>query len=46
DQSRKKRIAAGAGVTPQEINQMLQRFEESKQFAKMVKKMGKLKRFF
>jgi signal recognition particle subunit SRP54 len=46
DASRKKRIAAGAGVTGQDVNQMLQRFEESKQFAKMVKKMGKHKGFF
>jgi len=46
DGSRKKRIAAGAGVTVENVNQMLQRFEESKQFAKMVKKMGKHKRFF
>jgi signal recognition particle subunit SRP54 len=46
DGSRKKRVALGAGVNVNDINQMLQRFEESKQFAKMFKKMGKLKRFF
>lgn len=46
DASRKKRIASGAGVTTQDINQLLQRFEQSKQFAKMFKKMGSLKRFF
>ncbi len=45
DGSRKKRIAAGAGVSTQDVNQLLQRFEECKQFAKMMKKMGKLKRF-
>lgn len=45
DASRKKRIALGAGVNVQDINQLLQRFEQSKQFAKMFKKMGKLKRF-
>jgi len=45
DGSRKKRIAAGAGVSAQDVNQLLQRFEECKQFAKMMKKMGKLKRF-
>lgn len=44
--SRKKRIAQGAGVTLQDINLLLQRFEQSKQFAKMFKGMGKLKRFF
>ncbi len=46
DASRKKRIASGAGVTVQDINQLLQRFEQSKQFVKMFRKMGKLKRFF
>lgn len=46
DGSRKKRIAQGAGVNTQDINQLLERFEQSKQFAKMFKKMGKLKRFF
>jgi signal recognition particle subunit SRP54 len=45
DGSRKKRIAAGAGVSAQDVNQLLQKFEECKQFAKMMKKMGKLKRF-
>lgn len=45
DASRKKRIALGAGVNMQDINQLLQRFEQSKQFVKMFKKMGKLKRF-
>ena len=45
DNSRKKRIALGAGVNVQDINQLLQRFEQSKQFVKMFKKMGKLKRF-
>lgn len=46
DASRKKRIALGAGVNVQDVNQLLQRFEQSKQFVKMFKKMGKLKRFF
>lgn len=45
DASRKKRIASGAGVNVQDINQLLQRFEQSKQFVKMFKKMGKFKRF-
>jgi len=45
DASRKKRIAGGAGVSVQDINQMLQRFEQSKQFVKMFRKMGKLRRF-
>ncbi len=45
DVSRKKRIAQGAGVTVQDINQLLQRFEQSKQFVKMFKKTGMLRRF-
>jgi signal recognition particle subunit SRP54 len=45
DASRKKRIAAGAGVTVQDINQLLQRFEQSKQFVKMFKNMGKFRNF-
>ncbi len=41
DGSRKKRIAQGAGVTPTDVNVLLTRFEQSQQFAKLVKKMGK-----
>lgn len=46
DGSRKKRVASGSGTTVQDINQLLQRFEQSKQFVKMFKKPGKFKRFF
>ncbi len=46
DASRKKRIASGAGVAVQDINQLLQRFEQSKQFVKMVKNKGKFRNFF
>ncbi len=46
DGSRKKRIAVGSGTNVQDINQLLQRFEQSKQFAKMFKKPGKHRRFF
>ena len=46
DASRKKRVAQGAGVTVQDINQLLQRFDQSKQFAKMFKNNGMFKRFF
>ncbi|MBI2352651.1 signal recognition particle protein [Candidatus Dependentiae bacterium] len=42
DGSRKKRVAKGAGVEVAEVNLLLQRFEQSKQFAKLLKK----KRFF
>ncbi|KKQ32865.1 MAG: Signal recognition particle protein [candidate division TM6 bacterium GW2011_GWF2_37_49] len=45
DSSRKQRIAKGAGVNVQNINQLLQRFEQSKQFVKMFRKMGKLRSF-
>lgn len=45
DASRKKRIASGAGVTVQDINQLLQRFEQSKQFVKMFKNMGKFRNY-
>lgn len=46
DSSRKKRIARGAGVDVQDINQLLQRFEQSKQFVKMFKKNSSFKKFF
>lgn len=41
DGSRKKRIASGAGVTPADVNVLLARFEQIKQYAKLMKKMGK-----
>ncbi len=40
DASRKKRVANGSGTTSQDINQLLQKFEQSKQFVKMFKKVG------
>jgi signal recognition particle subunit SRP54 len=40
DASRKKRIAKGSGTSVQYINQLLQKFEQSKQFGKMFKKMN------
>jgi len=46
DASRKKRVAIGSGVEVQDVNQLLQRFDQSKQFVKMFKNMGMLKRFF
>ncbi len=42
DGSRKKRIANGAGVDVALVNLLIQRFEQSKQFVKLLKK----KRFF
>ena len=44
--SRKQRIAKGAGASVSDVNNLLQRFEQSKQFAKMFKKLGKFKNFF
>ncbi|MBU4269855.1 signal recognition particle protein [Candidatus Dependentiae bacterium] len=38
DASRKKRIALGSGVLVSDINILLQKFEQSKQFAKMFRK--------
>lgn len=41
DASRKQRIASGAGVTVTDVNALLTRFEQSQQFAKLYKNMGK-----
>jgi signal recognition particle subunit SRP54 len=38
--SRKRRIAAGAGVTVQEVNQLLNQFEQTQKMMKMVAKGG------
>jgi len=38
DDSRKKRIAKGAGVLFDNVDQLLQRFEQSQQFVKLLKK--------
>lgn len=46
DASRKKRIAAGAGVGVTDVNQLLEKFEQSKQFVKMINKGGSTRRFF
>jgi len=46
DASRKLRIAKGSGSQVQDINRLLQRFEQSKQFVKMFKKTGKFGKFF
>ncbi|HRN77658.1 MAG TPA: signal recognition particle protein [Candidatus Dependentiae bacterium] len=40
DGSRKNRVAKGAGVTVQEVNLLLQRFEQVQQYAKLFKKRG------
>lgn len=41
DGSRKKRIAEGAGVTVADVNMLLERFEQSQQYAKLLKKLGR-----
>lgn len=38
DNSRKERVAKGAGVSVNDIGQLLQRFEQSQQFVKLLKK--------
>ena len=38
--SRKRRIAAGAGVSVQEVNQLLKQFEQTQKMMKMVSKGG------
>ncbi len=46
--SRKRRIAAGAGTSVQEVNKLLKQFEQSREMMKMMKKggMGKMMRAF
>lgn len=46
DSSRKLRIAKGAGVNVQEVNYLLQKFEQSAQFVKLLKKQGNFKNMF
>ena len=41
---RRKRIALGAGVTGQDVNHLIEKFEKSKQFVKMMKKSGAWRR--
>jgi signal recognition particle subunit SRP54 len=40
DASRKKRVAGGAGVKLADVDQLIFKFEETKQFGRMIKKMG------
>jgi signal recognition particle subunit SRP54 len=46
DDSRKKRVAHGAGVQVADINTLIQRFEQAQQYVKLLKKSGPLKRLF
>ncbi|MBL4587815.1 signal recognition particle protein [Candidatus Babeliales bacterium] len=43
---RKRRIAKGSGTTSSEINQMLQKFDQIKQYAKLMKNNAQFKNFF
>ena len=46
DGSRKKRVAQGAGVTVADINLLLERFEQSQQYVKLLKKFGRFPGLF
>lgn len=46
DGSRKKRVASGAGVQVQDVNLLLSRFEQSKQYVKLLKRSGFFQRHF
>jgi signal recognition particle subunit SRP54 len=41
DSSRKQRIAKGAGAVVADINRLLERFEQTQQYAKLFKKFGR-----
>ncbi len=43
---RKRRIAKGSGTTAADINQMLQKFEQIKHYAKLMKNNAQFKNFF
>ncbi len=44
--SRKSRVAKGAGVAVSEVHKLLSRFDHMQQYAKLIKKSGGLGRFF
>lgn len=46
DGSRKQRIARGAGVAVVQVNLLLDRFEQSQQYAKLFKRFGRFNKFF
>ena len=46
DASRKRRIAKGAGVEVSDINLLLERFEQSQQYVKLLKKFGRMPGLF
>ncbi len=44
--SRKNRVAKGAGVGVSEVNKLLSRFDQMQQYAKLIKKSGGLRNLF
>jgi signal recognition particle subunit SRP54 len=46
DDSRKKRIAKGAGAVPADVTTLLERFEQAQQYAKLLKKSDFFKGLF
>jgi signal recognition particle subunit SRP54 len=46
DNSRKNRIAKGAGLQVSDINLLLSRFEQSQQYVKLLSKFGRGQGFF
>lgn len=46
NQSRKKRVACGAGVEVSDVDMLLQRFEHAQQYAKLFKRLGSFKKMF
>lgn len=46
DGSRRKRIAAGAGTEVSDVNKLIQRFEQMKQYARLIGKPGGLQNIF
>jgi signal recognition particle subunit SRP54 len=42
NKSRKQRVAKGAGVTVNDVDMLLTKFEQSKQFVKLFKKIGRI----
>ena len=46
DMSRKQRIAKGSGTQVTDINLLLEKFEQTKQFAKLFKRYGNSKNIY
>jgi signal recognition particle subunit SRP54 len=46
DASRKKRVALGAGASVADVNLLLERFEQSQQYVKLLKKFGRFPGLF